>query len=208
MKLSRWIPVCGALIAATLAASAAPIHALGDGDTSGFTSGGVDNYVRGWRFQANANVNVLELGASTPHLEGEAFSVVLWNFGTQTLLAQSDFISDGSNNWQWAALPSAVSLTSGSQYIVAVYSAIGHYYFQSFPSGSPWLPTGDIQYLDMRYANSASVSTFPTNVLNNYQYGVPDIGYELAGQVPEPSTFLLAGLGLAAAGLLGRRSRS
>lgn len=208
MQLFRSIVLYSALLAAPLTVSGAPIHALGDGDTSGFNNGGVDNYVRGWRFQANANVNVLELGASTPHLEGEAFSVVLWDFGTQALLAQSDFISDGSNGWQWAALPSAVSLSSGNQYIVAVYSAIGHYYFESFQSGSPWLPTGDIQYLDMRYANSASVNTFPTNVLSNYQYGVPDIGYELAGQVPEPSTFVLAGLGLAAAGLLGRRSRS
>jgi hypothetical protein len=48
--------------------SAATIRPLGEQDpvAAGFDSGGVSNGVRGWRFTANADVNVLELGSSNP----------------------------------------------------------------------------------------------------------------------------------------------
>jgi hypothetical protein len=189
-------------------ATAAPIHPLGDGDVPGnFTSGGVSNYVRGWRFVVNDDINVVEMGASTPHAQGDPFSVVLWGVSGQVKLAQLDFISDGTNNWQWADLGSPVALAAGSQYIVAVFSTVGNYYFGTVANPGPWAPTGTIQYLDMRYANSATSDTFPTNVLTNYQYGVPDIGYELAG-VPEPSTLSMLGLGAGAFLLIRRRAAS
>ena len=143
----------------------ADIHALDDLSpiTAGFNSGGVANYVRGWRFQANANVTVTELGAFTPHPIDAPFSVVLWDFNSQTMLASRNFVSDGLDAWQWQNLASPVNLTSGSQYIVSVFSTVGNYYFQSI--GGPWQPTGTIQYLDMRYANAATVNTFPTSIL-------------------------------------------
>jgi hypothetical protein len=170
---------------------------------AGFGVGGVANSSRGWRFQVNDNIVVTEFGASTPHPEGDAFSLMLWNFATQTKLAQLDFISDGSDDWQWASLSSPLALSAGGQYIMSIYTVNAHYYFQSI--GGPWQPTGTIQYLDMRFANSASDNTFPTNTLTGYQYGVPDFGYHLA--TPEPSTYGLMTLGAAGLMLARRRGR-
>ena len=144
-----------------------------------------------------------ELGANTPHPGGDLFSVMIWDYASHLKLAQLDFISDGTNNWQWLSLPEPIELTSGSQYI-SLFATSGYYYFGIAPTALK--PTGDVQYLDMRYANSATSATFPTNVLANYQYGVPDFGYLLTpdpGGVPEPGSWSLALLGGAA--LLVRR---
>jgi hypothetical protein len=198
------------LFATSAATAGTIINPLAEMDPSGFTSGGVADYVRGWRFQANADVFVTELGAVTPHSVGDPFTVVLWDFATQTQLATANFFGLGAPTWQWQDLASPVALTNGSQYIVSIFSAAGNYYFQSFSPGSPWLPTGTIEYLDMRYANSANVGTFPTNVLTNYQYGVPDIGYttELEAGVPEPASLGLVGFGLLAICAVQVRNRT
>jgi hypothetical protein len=103
-----------------------------------------------------------------------------------------------------------VALTSGNDYMVTQWSAAGDYYYRIPPAS--WLPTGVIEYKDMRYDNSVTATTFPAGTLNGYQYGVSDIGYELASisAVPEPSTvgLSLAGLALAALRMRRRHTRN
>jgi hypothetical protein len=175
-----------------------PMHPLGDQDPTGVfgTNDPGFSWVRGWRFQVNDNINVTQLGATTPMGTNQAFTVVLWDSANQTQLATSDFTGTGNATWQWHDLSSAVALASGSTYIVSIFAASGSYYLTSPPAS--WMPTGTIQYLDMRYANEATVNSFPTQVLPGFQYGVPDIGYVSADTgVPEPGTLGLAGLALA-----------
>ncbi|MBL8175212.1 MAG: DUF4082 domain-containing protein [Bryobacterales bacterium] len=188
---------------------AAPIHPLNEMSpiADGFNSGGVPNYVRGWRFRANNNVTVTELGAFTPHGQGSAFTINLWNAATTALLGQVTIVSAGDNNWEWENLTTPVNLLSGSQYIVSIYSSASPYYFRDVSAVPAWMPAGTIQYLDMRYANAANVNTFPTQVLSNFQYGVPDIGYQLTSSlVPEPSTGALVVLSGALIALVRRRA--
>jgi hypothetical protein len=135
------------------------IHPLKDGNPrSVLGTGGAPNAVRGWRFKANTAVSVTELGSDNPLASGEAFNVVLWDVASQTQLAKQDFTSNGLDAWQWQSLTTPVLLTSGKEYIVCLYSTTSGYYFGS-GGGSAWHPTGDIEYLDMRYANGATADT-------------------------------------------------
>jgi len=192
-------------------AHGAGIAALQEGNAAALSNGGVPNGVRGWRFLVNSDVQVWDLGASTPHALGVPYTITLFDVATQGILAQVNATGSGDNVWEWTALGAPVSLSAGQQYIVSLWSAAGNYYFGATAPGSTWQPTGTIQYLDMRYANGATANTFPNTVLTNYIYGVPDIRYTLgsgSSGVPEPSTFamLIGSAGLAF--LVRRRNRS
>ncbi|WP_342119257.1 PEP-CTERM sorting domain-containing protein [Pseudoduganella sp. OTU4001] len=199
-------------------AQATPIHALGDGDPNGtFSIGGVANAARGWRFSVAADdVWITELGLNTPK-GGINYgrTVTLWDFNTQTVLAQTSY--SAGNGWMWNSI-SAVALSNGGQYLIEYHSAYMGDYWYTQPSAA-WLPSGIINYLDMRYCNSCGTNTFPTFVLNGYQYGIPDIGYEIrsatnpvlgeANEVPEPGVLALLAMGLLAGALVRtRRSKS
>ncbi len=167
------------------------VHPLNDSDPrlADFTSGEISDSVRGWRFRANANVTVHELGSDNPLPSGQPFTLILWSVSGQTQLASVAATSSGSDGWQWVSLSSPVALTAGSEYVVALHSVAGNYYFKS---GLPavWTPTGVIEYLDMRYANGATPGTYPASGFNGMQYGVCDIGYYLgsAPVTPEAPT--------------------
>jgi hypothetical protein len=148
----------------------------------------VTNAIRGYRFQCNANgITVVSLGCYYPVHTASPYTVTisLWNFNTQQLLGQVSTTTQGS--WVFMNLTNPVPLTNGQQYIVCGHHGSGGYYYQSFTAPSPWLPTGDIQYMDMRFTSSTNPSTFPTSVLTNYQYGVVDIGYSQGLTVTTPS---------------------
>ena len=198
MRVSSLSILASVVLSFTGALLAGPIHSLGDQDPSGvFAPGGVADSVRGWKFLVNADINVTQLGAATPHPEGASYTVVLWDFTTQTQLATSEFTGNGGAAWQWNDLASPVALESGSTYLISIFTEEPYYYYGS--AAGSWRPTGTIEYLDLRYANSATVATFPTEVLSDLQYGIPDIGYDLVDSgVPEPATFVLAGFALAA----------
>ncbi|RIK65074.1 MAG: hypothetical protein DCC64_03115, partial [Planctomycetota bacterium] len=144
--------------------------------TDAFTSGGVANCQRGWRFQVNASgVTVSQMGCWYPDGTTSQKTISLFDANSQALLAQ--VTPSVGTGWRWANLTTPVALTNGGQYIVTGFTVTASYYFRSVTGMTQWMPTGTIQYLDMRYANSCTSTTFPSSTLSNYQYGVVDIGY-------------------------------
>jgi hypothetical protein len=136
------------------------------------------NAIRGYRFQCNTNnVTVTSLGCYYPVATTGPFTITisLWNFTTQALLGQVTTTTQGQ--WVFVNLTTPVALTNSAQYIVSAHQNAGGYYYKNFTPPSSWLPTGDIQYLDMRHTTNANPNTFPTSILTNYQYGVVDFGY-------------------------------
>ncbi|CAG0998446.1 hypothetical protein PLCT2_02911 [Planctomycetaceae bacterium] len=144
--------------------------------TDAFTSGGAANCQRGWRFQVNANgVTITQMGCWYPDGTSQQKTVSLFNATTQALLAQ--VTPTAGTGWRWANLTTPVALTNGQQYIVTGFTVTSSYYYRSVTGMAQWMPTGTIQYMDMRYQNSCTSTTFPASTLTNYQYGVVDIGY-------------------------------
>jgi len=183
------------------------IHALGDQDpgASGFRTGGNRaDWTRGWRFTVNtAGLSVSELGMQAA--SAGDFVITLFEEASGTAIASTS-VTHSAGGWQWTSLASSVALNQGANYIVALHSLNNARYFWGRRSdiGNSWFPTGgDIDYLDMRYCNNCAPGTLPTRVLNDYQYGVVDIGYT----VPEATTTILMVLGLVGLAWQGTPSR-
>jgi Domain of unknown function (DUF4082) len=216
-KLMFKLWLIAVLCATTLGVHAAVRPLLDQNPTVLGTTGGPAQGSRGWRFRANANVTVTELGLTSPATAGQVLKVNLWSVATQTLLATSNFNTSGlPSTWAWQGV-APVALTSGQEYIVSVYAAaaVGNWYHFGHVAANPtWKPSGVIQYLDMRF-NNASGDVYPTSTLVDFQYGVPDIGYVMTvapAPVSVPSSsdgvlVLLAGL-LGAAALIRIKSRT
>jgi len=166
------------------------------------------NAIRGWRFRADAaDILVTELGVNSPLSASASQTVTLFDFASQAILGE--VTTTAGPGWRFVELDSPVALTQGSDYIVAAhFPAPGGYYFGSRAEvGNSWFPTGEIQYIDMRFANDVGPSTFPTDVLFDQQYGIPDIGYQIGDFVviPAPAAVPLVALGATALPWLRRR---
>src|SRR5258705_3886136 len=59
----------------------------------------------------------------------------------------------------------------------------GYYYQSSSQIGQ------HLVYYDMRYCNGCTENTFPTNVLTNYHYGLPDFWYYTKSNVTLAPTY-------------------
>lgn len=198
-------------IAISQSSIADTIHSLGDQSPSGFSQNNYFyNNARGWAFTAGvSDINVTQLGID-PVTSG-SYTISLWDFASQTVLAQTTISNVVGGTWNWANLASNVSLVSGNEYLVM---GIGntpeatYYYGNNLPAS--WYPTGDITYDQMMFCNTCTANTFPTDSFPGFQYGVVDIGYTVGNvaAVPEPETYgmMMAGLGLL--GFMVRRKKS
>jgi len=147
-----------------------------------FIIGGNPDQIRGWRFRANEpGMVVTRLGVNTAVSDSTPHVVTLFDFATEMLLAQ--VTSPVGPGWQWVEIP-PVPLVLGQDYVVQAHSSVDNwYYFGDLDDlGASWFPTGPIEYVEMRFDNDVTnPSDFPTRILNDYQYGVVDIGYAFTG---------------------------
>jgi hypothetical protein len=133
-------------------------------------AGGVGNSQRGFRFSANEDVLVTAFGKREP--TGTTRYITLFNFATQAIVAQTQ-VGGPAAQWAYGNLASPIWLTQGTQYLLELYQGAsdGYYFGTSSQIGQ------QLTYYDMKYCNSCTQNTFPTNTLTNYHYGTPDLWY-------------------------------
>lgn len=215
MKLSTLrLAVMAALLAGSVVpamAAATVTHALGDGDPSGWITApdNWNNRGRGWSFTVGSqDLLVSELGINPA--SASTYSIVLWDLANSAALASVSSISVAADQWTWTNLASSVTLNSGGAYAVIGYGGAGgaYNYVTSSVVGTPWAPTGDVNYSTMLFCNGCNSSTMPTQSLAGLQYGAVDIGYTVAAPVPEPGNVAMMLAGLGVLGVLARRRQS
>lgn len=211
MKLSTLrLAVVAAMMVGTGMPALAQIHPLGDGDPSGWsTNTWQASQGRGWSFTVGSqDLLVSELGINPA--SAATYSLVLWDLANSAALASVSSISVVADQWTWTNLSSSVTLNSGGAYAVIGYGGAGgaYNYRTSSVVGTPWAPTGDVNYGSTLFCNSCNSSTMPTGVLAGLQYGTVDIGYTVAAPVPEPGNVAMMLAGLGVLGVLARRRQS
>jgi hypothetical protein len=144
-------------------------HSSTDSVASG-GAGGATNSQRGFRFSPNEDLIVTHFGKREPN--GTTRYVTLFNQTTQAIIAQTQ-VSGPAAQYSYGALTNPIRLVAAQQYSLQLYQGAsdGYYFGTSSQIGQ------HLTYLDMRYCNSCTQNTFPTNVLSNYHYGYPDMWY-------------------------------
>lgn len=144
-------------------------HSSTDSVASG-GAGGVANSQRGFRFAPNEDVLMTHVGKREP--TGTTRTVTLFNFTTQAIITQQT-VGGPAAQYSYNPLTTPVWLITGTQYTLQLFQGAGDgYYF-----GTSSQIGQHLTYYDMRYCNSCTQNTFPTNTLTNYQYGYPDMWY-------------------------------
>ncbi len=163
-------------------------HSSTDSVASG-GAGGVAGSQRGFRFAPNEDLLVTAFGKREP--TGTTRYVTLFNQTTQAIISQQQ-VSGPAAQYSYANIASPIWLTQGTQYSLQLFQGTGDgYYF-----GTSSQIGQHLTYFDMRYCNSCTQNTFPTNVLTNYHYGYPDMWYWTKNNtMPQPTIVAGAGAG-------------
>jgi Domain of unknown function (DUF2341)/Secretion system C-terminal sorting domain len=156
-------------------------HSSTDSVASG-NAGGATLSQRGFRFAPNQDLLVTSFGKREP--TGTPRYITLFNFATQAIVNQIQ-VSGPAAQYSYGSLAAPIWLTSGTQYVLELYQGAsdGYYFGTSSQIGQ------HLTYLDMRYCNSCTQNTFPTNVLSNYHYGYPDLWYFTRSVVTPAPTY-------------------
>lgn len=170
-------------------------HSSTDSVASG-SAGGVANSQRGFRFAPNQDILVQSFGKREP--TGTTRWVTLFDFTTQAILRQQQ-VSGPAAQYSYSALTQPIWLTTGTQYSLQLFQGAGDgYYF-----GTSSQIGQHLTYYDMKYCNSCTQNTFPSNTLTNYHYGYPDLWYYTKSTVsPAPTYVITNGLDVVAGDLL------
>lgn len=146
-------------------------HSSTDSVIPSSTNNVVSNSSRGFIFSPNIDMIVGYFGKREP--TGTTRFVTLWDVATQQIIHQ-DTVPGGSGLWSYKQLAAPIFLTQGTQYIFSLFQGQGDgYYFGTSTQIGQHLTYGG----SMRYCNSCTENTYPTSILNNYHYGVPDFWY-------------------------------
>ncbi|MCB9044610.1 MAG: DUF2341 domain-containing protein [Chitinophagales bacterium] len=130
----------------------------------------VSNCQRSMKFRANRDIIVSSFGKRTP--DATTRYVTLFDFNSQAILRQMQ-VSGAAAVYSFQNLSNHIWLNANQDYILALYNGSGDMYYY----GASGQSSQYITYGDMRYCNSCTENTFPTTVLTNNMYGVPDMEY-------------------------------
>lgn len=134
---------------------------------SGANTGGVTNSQRGFRFSPNEDVLLTHFGKNEP--TGSTRYITLFDYNSQAILTQMQ-VDGPAAQYSYAALPQPIWLAQNTQYLLEMYQGSSDgYYFGAPPQMNPLMT-----YYDMRYCNSCTQDTFPTNSLSGMHYGYSD----------------------------------
>lgn len=150
----------------------------------------VSDCQRSAKFSPKRDIIVSSFGKLTP--DGTTRWVTLFDYNTQAKLEQIQ-VAGSSAQYSYTLLPKHIWLEANKDYIIALHNASGHqYYYGAAAQASPY-----ITYADMRYCNSCNQNTFPTTVLTNNMYGVPDFHYYTVdtNNITNEPTYVLGGSG-------------
>lgn len=150
----------------------------------------VSNCQRSAKFKPTRDIIISSFGKCTP--DGTTRWVTLFDFSSQNKIEQIQ-VSGAATQYSYTQLPKHVWLEANKDYIIALHNASGDmYYYGAAGQASPY-----IQYGDMRYCNSCNQNTFPTTVLTNNMYGVPDFHYYTVDtpNLSKEPTYKLGGAG-------------
>jgi Domain of unknown function (DUF2341)/Secretion system C-terminal sorting domain len=169
-------------------------HSSTDSVASG-GAGGATNSQRGFRFSSNQDLLVTHFGKREPN--GTTRYITLFDFATQAKLRQIQ-VNGPAAQYSYGQLPNPIWLTQGTQYLLEMYQGAsdGYYFGTSSQIGQ------HLTYGDMRYCNSCTENTFPTNILTNFHYGYPDLWYFTKNTASVLPTYTLSSHGLSAVGSL------
>lgn len=147
-------------------------------------AGGATLSQRGFRFTPNEDVLLTQFGKREPN--GTTRYITLFDFATQAIVAQQQ-ISGPAATYTYADANQPVWLTAGTQYILTLYQgATDGYYF-----GTSTQISSKLTYGDMRYCNSCTENTFPTNILSNFHYGYPDFQFRTKQALSPAPTYAI-----------------
>lgn len=150
-------------------------------DTQTIAPGGVGDSQRASHFRAEEDVLVVGLGRNEP--SGSTRTVNLFDFTTQQILLTAD-VAGPAAQWSFASA-SPTWLEAGHEYVLNLHQgATDGYYFGPVPPGLHPALT----FLDMRYCNGCSATTFPTQLLTGLIYGVPDLQFYTYKHPAQPIT--------------------
>lgn len=143
--------------------------------------GGVPDSQRGFRFQPNEDVLMVGLGKREPN--GSTRYITLFDVSSQDKLAQMQ-VSGPAATYVYQDLPQPMWLSQGVQYILTIHQGpTDAYYYGPSTQINPRLT-----YLDVRYCNSCTQDTFPTNSVDAFHYGYPDFQFRTRQHVsPSPT---------------------
>lgn len=176
----------GASVASAVIGTFVGPHSSTDSVASG-GSGGATNSQRGFRFATTEDILFYAAGKREPN--GTTRFVTLFDYVTQAIIYQGQ-VSGPAAQYSYNAVTNPFWLTQGTQYVIELYQGAsdGYYFGTSSQAGQ------HIVYGDMRYCNSCTQNTFPTNVLTNYHYGYPDFWYFTKKTITPAPSYIVASM--------------
>jgi Domain of unknown function (DUF4082) len=117
----------------------------------------------------------------TPENSG-AHTGSLWT-SSGILLGRVTFGGETSAGWQTASLPSAVTLTAGTSYVVSYHATAGRYLSSEQFKGSSVSPNLRVAATNVGVYNYGASSSFPTSSWHSSQYWV-DLTFSATGSAP------------------------
>ncbi len=149
----------------------------------GGTGAGVANAQRGFRFSPTTSLLVTSFGKNVPTATSRV--ITLFDVTTQQVLRQKS-ITGPAAIYSYDTLGSPIWLNQGQQYLLELFGDATNF---SYYFGASTQIGQHLTYFDMKYCNTCTANTYPTNTLTAIHYGYPDFWYYVRDNVvtPEPT---------------------